>query len=205
MPKVIKTSFKESANSNFYKPPSKKDELETSSSKTLTSVYNDPNVQKFYVKSQNDFEKRGYKLFDFQSFKDSSHPKKYDESRLVYELAKTQEADGQYYYYFKTGLYTGFLYIKTKDNKHIRLEIDTGYSDKFFRRMLNVANNVFLDNTSSGAKNAKANSLSNLVSFMFLSRFKYAFSMGMPSEYKIVNGHGYNVKGKIDLKKYIQK
>ena len=201
----VEKPYKVSANSNFYNPPSEKDELETyTSSNPLTSVYNDPNVQKFYVKSQNDFEKRGYKLFDFQSFKDSSHPKKYDESRLVYELAKTQEADGQYYY-FKTGLYTGFLYIKTKDNKHIRLEIDTGYSDTFFRRMLNVANNVFLDNTSSGAKNAKANSLSNLVSFMFLSRFKYAFSMGMPSEYKIVNEHGFNIKGKIDIKKYIQK
>ena len=196
---AMKTSFETSANSNFYNPPSDITGLEKSSS-ILKSIYQDPNTQKFYVKNQSDFEKRGYKLFDFQSFKDSGHSKNYGECRLVYELA--QKTDDSYY--FKTGLYTGFLNINTK-GKHIRLEIDTGYSDTFFRRMLNVANNVFLDNTSSGAKNAKSNSLSNLVSFMFLSRFKYAFSMGMPSEYKIVNEHGFNIKGKIDIKKYIQK
>ncbi len=207
MAKDIKT-FKESANSNFYKPPSA-DKLKKSNSGLtglLNKIYGSPKAQKFYVKGQGDFEKRGYKLFELQSFESNGFSKNYDESRLVYELAITADEDNnsKNYYYFKTGLYTGFLYITVKDER-LCLEIDTGYSDIFFRRMLNVANNVFLDNTSSGAKSAKANSLTGLVSFMFLSRFKSAFAMGMPSEYKTINEHGFNVKGKIDVKKYIQK
>lgn len=169
----------------------------------IRKIYGDPKLQKFYVKSPKDFEKRGYKIGDFRLY-NTRRFSDYDKPRLVYELVPTGETKEEIRYYFKTGLYVGFLFIGTGADR-IRLDITSGYNETFFQRMLNVANNFFLDTSSSSNSNKSDASLSNMMNFMFLTSFKAAYAMGMPSEYRTIHEHGFNIKGKLDIKKYIQK
>lgn len=157
------------------------------------------------------------------------------EEHLIYEVAcewenssknenKTEKADGQEdtkdaedakkgkgtkagkkkgKYYLKTGLYVGYINIKNGKNTY-HIEINSGHDDIFLQRMMNVADNVYLDNISGGTKKSQ-DMFSNIMGFIFLKSLKAAYAMGIPTEYKIIHEHGYNVKGKFDIKKYVNK
>ena len=118
-----------------------------------------------------------------------------DEPKLVYDVLKSGDIC-----YIKTGLFVGYLTING-----IKLEINTGYKDFFLRRMLNVANNIYFDNTTNKSGNeVSVDSFLNLIlEYLFLTAFKNAFALGMPSLYKKRTETGLNIKGRIKLKRYI--
>lgn len=118
-----------------------------------------------------------------------------NEQKLVYDVLKIGES-----YYIKTGLYVGYLYING-----IKLEINTGYKNIFLKRMLNVANNIFFDNSekNSGIEGDSDSFLSLILEYLFLTSFKNAFALGLPSVWQKQEEISFNIKGKVNLKKYI--
>ena len=177
--------------SSSYLAPNINNEKEPESQKALAKLASGEHSA-FIVDSLDGFKGDGYhnvNTVSFRKFSDFSEP------RTIYEVRR---ANGQYY--LNTGLYIGFLNVDG-----VRLEINTGYPDCFLKRMLNVANNIFFD--SSSQENVNVNQTENMLSvileYLFLSSFKTAFSMGLPSQYKHFKEKGLDIKGNIDIKKYL--
>jgi len=168
-------------------------EFEPKSQKALAKLIRG-DYSSLIIDNAEGFTNYGYQNINTISFRKFSN---FSEPRTIYEVRK---AKGQYY--LNTGLYIGFINVND-----IRIEINTGYSDSFLKRMLNVANNIFFD--SSFQENVKENQTEDLLSaileYLFLSSFKTAFAMGLPSHYKHFEEKGLNVKGNLDVKKYILK
>ena len=121
--------------------------------------------------------------------------KGFPEPGLIYEVRREHDE-----YFLRTGLYVGYLNIEGK-----RIEINTGYNECFLKRMLNVANNIFFDfsDEKSGAQSADYNVMSAILEYLFLTNFKTAFALGLPSHYLRIHDKGHNIKGKIDFKSYL--
>lgn len=168
-------------------------EFEDSSQKALQKIYQGDNAS-FVIRSLDAFHNRQYQNVNLITFRKNTE---LSEPRTVYEVKKAGDT-----YYLATGLYIGYINVDG-----VRIEINTGYHDCLLKRMLNVANNIFFDNSSD--ENMRENHMDNLLSvvleYLFLTNFKAAFALGVPSEYRTVTEHGFNVKGKIDVNRYIRK
>ena len=119
------------------------------------------------------------------------------EDKLVYDVRKTGE-----HYYIKTGLYVGYLFVNG-----IKLEINTGYEEGFLKRMLNVANNIYFNDsiTKSGEEENGNSFFSLILEYLFLTTFKNAVALGLPTINKRKEETGLNARGKINFQKYITK
>ena len=117
------------------------------------------------------------------------------ESGLIYEVRKEREE-----YFLRTGLYVGYLNIEGA-----KIEINTGYNNCFLKRMLNVANNIYYDfsKEENGAQSDDNNVMSAILEYLFLTNFKIAFAHGLPSHYLRIQDKGLNIKGKIDINRYL--
>ena len=120
------------------------------------------------------------------------------EPKLVYQVAKQGEL-----YYLKTGLFIGHLTV----NKN-RIFIDSGYKPFFLEHMLKYASDIFFDDDTEDSvkdNDDPENFMSFILQYLFIINLKRAFSMGLPSEYTMITEHGFNVKGQLNIKDYIQK
>ncbi len=208
-PSLSERLIKIPANSGYYGLPENREETKynnefAGAQSNLKNLYNTANS--FIITDPDNLAVYGYEHVYLLSFKERKYK---EDPRLVYKVER-EKLNGKEIYYLKTGLYIGYLNVaainSNKKEYKVRLEINTGYNENLLRRMLNVANNIYLDNSSDSLKETKSdNMLSNIIGFLFLTSFKAAFAMGIPSEYKTVNEQGFNVKGRIDVKKYVQR
>lgn len=151
----------------------------------------------FVIKDPDDPEDFGFEIpvMDF-----GRNRRKSREERLVYEVKYDPRTKKRH---LQTGLYIGLLKIND-----IRIDINTGYNDVLLQRMLNVAaNDIYLDNSvnENSRKTNSESTLSYILAYMFLTSFKAAFAMGIPTEYQTIKERGFNVRGKLDINRYIQK
>lgn len=106
-------------------------------------------------------------------------------------------------YDIQTGNYIG----KFKYNKD-DIDIKSRFSDLFLKRMLNFANDVYLDDVSVfDAQNNEKNSLDYskfIIYYMFIQQLEKAFLLGLPKSYVSVNHHEMKVKGKININRFIK-
>lgn len=190
-------TIKVPANNGFYGlpldylNPNISNEKEPKSQKALGKLFSS-NSPSFVVKNAGDFCKKLYRNINIISFRKNND---FSSPKIVYEVKKE---NGQYY--LATGLYVGVLTVGD-----IRIEINTGYNDCLLKRMLNVANNIFFDLSSQENVNGNFddNILSVILEYLFLSSFRSAFAMGIPSKYIKTHETGFNIKGNIDTKKYL--
>jgi len=142
----------------------------------------------------NDLKTERFKQVEVLSFR-KKHKNNNKENIKIYEIYKDNNT-----YKIEAGLlYVGYINVGKS-----RLEIGSGYEDAFFKRMLNVANNIYFDN-SSGNKGKKEESLSDMqtiLEYSFLTSLKHAFVMGVPRSFTKQEHSGLNIKGKINIKKY---
>ena len=118
-----------------------------------------------------------------------------DEQRLVFQLAKTIDDN----YYVKTGLYAGVITIKGITFNIMPKNI------ALFKRMLNFANNIYVDKTESNSEKSQEPSDFPLFEYLFLTSLKKASVLGFPQEYSKVEYHDIRVHGNIDVNSYIKK
>ena len=104
-------------------------------------------------------------------------------------------------YLAQTGNYVGkFVW------QGLEIDIKSRFSNTFLERMLNFANDIFLDDVSiTGNKVDKDFDISKyIIYYMFVQNLEKAFLLGLPKAYKSIEHHEMKLKGKIDINKFIK-
>lgn len=97
-----------------------------------------------------------------------------------------------------TGKYIGDLFIN-----NVCVSINSGYAEFFEKRLLDFFNNIYFDN-STNYESSNADRLKKLIQYLFLSSLKKALVMGLPKKYVTIEECSFNIKGNIDIQKYIK-
>lgn len=161
--------------------------------KTLTFLDSILNSSLITLKDVNKNQDK-FVLIDF-SYNKKQYFKRDDEQRLVFQLAKTIDDN----YYVKTGLYAGVITIKGITFNIMPKNI------ALFKRMLNFANNIYVDKTESNSEKSQEPSDFPLFEYLFLTSLKKASVLGFPQEYTKIQYHDIRVHGNIDVNSYIKK
>ncbi|WP_149711697.1 McrC family protein, partial [Campylobacter concisus] len=103
--------------------------------------------------------------------------------------------------YVQTGNFIGSF-----SHNGIDIEINSRFSNKFLERMLNFANDIYVDDVSLGKSiDAKKNLSRIVIYYLFIQALERAFLLGLPKEYKDKSYHEAKVMGKVDMAKFIKK
>lgn len=132
----------------------------------------------------------------FSFFKDEEKKEHKNQDDLVISIKKDGER-----YLAQTGNYVG------KFKWHgLEIDIKSRFSNVFLERMLNFANDVFLDDASiTGDKTDDELDISKyIIYYMFVQNLEKAFLLGLPKAYRSINHHEMKLKGKIDINKFIK-
>jgi len=125
---------------------------------------------------------------------------KNSDDELVISISKEYK-DNKEIYKAITGNYVGTFYIDK-----LKIEINSRFSNTFLERMLNFANDVFLDDVSvSGQKTKEHLDVSKyIIYYMFVQNLEKAFLLGLPKAYRTVKQHEMKLKGKVDINRFIK-
>ena len=144
----------------------------------------------------NDYQTKSLNNTFFSFFKDEEKIISKNEDDLIISIKK----DGDNYL-AQTGNYVGkFVW------QGLEIDIKSRFSNTFLERMLNFANDIFLDDVSiTGNKVDKDFDISKyIIYYMFVQNLEKAFLLGLPKAYKSIEHHEMKVKGKIDINKFIK-
>ena len=132
----------------------------------------------------------------FSFFKDEEKKAIKNEDDLIISIKK----DGENYL-AQTGNYVGkFVW------KGLEIDIKSRFPNTFLERMLNFANDIFLDDVSITGNQVKEDfDISKyIIYYMFVQNLEKAFLLGLPKAYKSIEHHEMKLKGKIDINKFIK-
>ncbi len=142
-------------------------------------------------------EEKNNKVLSF--FKDEEKIAKKNEDALVISLIKKDDDT----YNAQTGNFVGNFFWHG-----LEINIDSRFSVSFLKRMLNFANNVFLDDVDvSGhiVSKEKDNDISKFVLYyLFVQSLEKAFLLGLPKTYQTINHHESKFKGKVNINAFIR-
>ena len=143
-----------------------------------------------------DYQSKSQNNTFFSFFKDEEKIKSKNEDNLIISIKKDEDN-----YLTKTGNYIGNF---TWNN--LEINIKSRFSNTFLERMLNFANDIFLDDVSiTGNKIDKDFDISKyIIYYMFVQNLEKAFLLGLPKAYKSIEHHEMKLKGKIDINKFIK-
>ena len=159
----------------------------------IKNIYN-----KGLCKSLDESDLHKFKNVNIFSFRKNIN-KDRNAKNIIYKVDKNENG----VYYIQTGLYIGKLFLKTKSKKSITLEINSGYDKNFENHMLNYASNIFFKDEFKG-KGIKNNDNQSFLHTLFFMRLKKVLAIGNPVSIKRVNRKEINIKGKVNLKKYLR-
>ncbi len=145
--------------------------------------------------SLSDYQKTKNNTF-FSFFKDEEKKASKNEDDLIISIKKIDDS-----YIAQTGNYIGkFVW------DGLEIDIKSRFGTKFLERMLNFANDVFLDDVSiSGTETKDSLDISKfIIYYMFIQRVEKAFLLGFPKAYRSINHHDMKLKGKIDINRFIK-
>ena len=162
-----------------------------------TQINNDKKVigEKLEI-NLNDYQTKSLNNTFFSFFKDEEKIKSKNEDDLIISIKK----DGENYL-AQTGNYVGkFVW------QGLEIDIKSRFSNTFLERMLNFANDIFLDDVSiTDNKIDKDFDISKyIICYMFVQNLEKAFLLGLPKAYKSIEHHEMKLKGKIDINKFIK-
>ena len=107
------------------------------------------------------------------------------------------------YHNIEVGNYIG----KFKFNE-IDIDIKSRFSDEFLTRMLNFANDVYLNDVSIfNAKEQKSKDIDYskfVIYHLFIQRLEKAFLLGLPKSYQSIKNHDTKLRGRIDINRFIK-
>ncbi|MGH2279496.1 5-methylcytosine restriction system specificity protein McrC [Aliarcobacter sp. ERUVET-7] len=164
---------------------------------TKTQVNNDKKfIREKLEINLNDYQTKSPNNTFFSFFKDEEKKAIKNEDALIISIKK----DGDNYL-AQTGNYVGkFVW------QGLEIDIKSRFSNTFLERMLNFANDIFLDDVSiTGNKVDKDFDISKyIIYYMFVQNLEKAFLLGLPKAYKSIEHHEMKLKGKIDINKFIK-
>ena len=144
----------------------------------------------------NDYQAKPQNNTFFSFFKDEEKKAIKNEDDLIISIKK----DGENYL-AQTGNYVGkFVW------NGLEIDIKSRFSNTFLERMLNFANDIFLDDVSITGKDSinELDISKYIIYYMFVQNLEKAFLLGLPKAYKSIEHHEMKLKGKIDINKFIK-
>ncbi|MFA7086604.1 MAG: hypothetical protein WC145_08050 [Aliarcobacter sp.] len=144
----------------------------------------------------NDYQAKPQNNTFFSFFKDEEKKAIKNEDDLIISIKK----DGENYL-AQTGNYVGkFVW------QGLEIDIKSRFSNTFLERMLNFANDIFLDDVSITGKDSinELDISKYIIYYMFIQNLEKAFLLGLPKAYKSIEHHEMKLKGKIDINKFIK-
>jgi len=126
---------------------------------------------------------------------------KRDDDDLICSVYQTVK-DNVSTFVAQTGNYVGKF---TWDG--LEVDVRSRFSDVFMKRMLNCANDVFLDDVSAfDAEESKGLDFSKfIIYYMFVQKLERAFLLGLPKSYSSIQHHDMKLKGRIDINRFIKR
>ena len=90
----------------------------------------------------------------------------------------------------------------------VEVNIKSRFSDVFLKRMLNFANDVFLDDVSifKAKENEKKDTDYSkfIIYYMFIQKLEKSSLLGFPKIYKSIKNHDMKFKGRVDVDRFIK-
>lgn len=143
-----------------------------------------------------DYQNKSSNNTFFSFFKDQEKIDAKNEDDVIISIKK----DGDNYL-TQTGNYVGKFVWGGLD-----IDIKSRFSNIFLERMLNFANDIFLDDVSITGHDTK-NDLDiskYIIYYMFVQNLEKAFLLGLPKAYKSIKHHEMKLKGIIDINRFIK-
>lgn len=140
----------------------------------------------------------------FFSFFDKDEEKKLSKNssdNLILSIVKSVDENNKVLYSAQSGNYIG----KFKYNGH-DIEIKSRFGDKFLERMLNFANDVYLDDISIVGETVKKDEIDYskyIIYYLFVQTLEKAYLLGLPKSYTTIQHHEATLKGKININRFI--
>lgn len=129
------------------------------------------------------------------AFSDYYAFKRGEQDQLIYKI---ENINGSYS--ISTGLYCGVINF---GSKLPQLEIKTGYSDVFFKRILNFCCGIYADTNTSKTACESESIYSLLIQYLFLASLRKVAAKAIPKKYVYLHGRGYDIQGNVDIEEYI--
>jgi 5-methylcytosine-specific restriction endonuclease McrBC regulatory subunit McrC len=96
-------------------------------------------------------------------------------------------------------------YLGKFRHKEVDFDIRSRFSDIFLKRMLNFANDVYLDDVDVFGKQANEHDFSRFILYyLFVQSLEKAYLLGLPKAYQSVRHHEMRLKGQLDINRYIK-
>ncbi|MFA5461162.1 MAG: hypothetical protein WC274_03680 [Sulfurimonas sp.] len=149
----------------------------------------------------NDYQAKSPNNTFFLFFKDEDKKASKNEYDLIISVKKSKNEKEEDVYLTQTGNYVGkFVW------DGLEIDIKSRFSNIFLERMLNFANDVFLDDVSIMGNKVDENfDISKyIIYYMFVLNLEKAFLLGLPKSYTSIKHHEMKLKGKIDINRFIK-
>lgn len=185
-------TFTDNFNSNVYVPNRY---VEFDSRKTNAKNEKDT-VDNGIVITLRDYMLKNKNNTFFSFFKDEEKIGLKNQDDLIISIKK----DGENYL-AQTGNYVGkFVW------QGLKIDIKSRFTNTFLERMLNFANDLFLDDISiTGDKTDKNLDMSKyIIYYMFVQNLEKVFLLGLPKAYTNLDHHEMKLKGKINIHRFIK-
>ncbi len=89
----------------------------------------------------------------------------------------------------------------------VEFDIGSRFGNAFMQRMLNFANDIYVDDGFTAAERVDADKTDYaraLLFMMFVQALEKAFLLGLPKAYRSVEHHGLASRGRIDIPRFVQ-
>jgi 5-methylcytosine-specific restriction enzyme subunit McrC len=140
----------------------------------------------------------GNRLFSFHGEDPERRGKRNGEDELIVALLD-KAGDGPI---VQTGNYVGrFTFQK------VEFDIRSRFGNAFMQRMLNFANDIYVDDGFTAAERVGADKTDYaraLLFMMFVQALEKAFLLGLPKAYRSVEHHGLALRGRIDIPRFVR-
>ena len=157
------------------------------------------------IKNDGDYKHSLIGIVDYKTFRRKPENDESAKRELIYRVDKTDDK-----YSVVAGKYCGlfsfpFEYKQKYAHKGVpvQLKISCGYSDRFFKRILDFCCGIYVNDNPFGGEKATESIYSLLVQYMFLVSLRKTINNGLPKKYVVNRERGYGVKGNIDIESYI--
>ncbi|MEA3452126.1 MAG: hypothetical protein U9Q83_09530 [Bacteroidota bacterium] len=132
--------------------------------------------------------------------------KRISSDELILEVWKDNKDDK---YHYKTGNWAGILQIKKKNtsaSKQVAVTIESRFGNNFLARMLNYANDIFIDDIQEIENEKSANNPFQFVlAYLFIKSLEKATLGGLPSQYKDEREDCLKFRGKVNFTNFMKK
>ncbi len=119
---------------------------------------------------------------------------------LIISISKQSDQDKNDIFIVQSGNYVGKFFFNG-----LAIEIKSRFSNKFLERMLNFANDIFLDDVSvSGTESYNIDIFKFIIYYLFVQNLEKAFLLGLPKTYMNIKHHDIKLRGKIDINRFIK-